>query len=129
MNSPWSRAHSDASAALEGFGSEEGIVPVLKLDGSRLDEVVFQGWEDVQRELGAVGALEVAELGQQRFLPWFDFQRIAWARPGVERVVGEQKDWEYYSGYRHDQYAHCRVSSVLGELLHRLFLQSTIYWQ
>ena len=89
MNSPWSRAHSDASAAFEGFGSEEWIVPVLEPDGSLLDEVVFQGWEDVQREVGAVRALEVAELGQQWFLPVFDFQRIARGRPGVERVVDE----------------------------------------
>ena len=44
-------------------------MPVLEPDGSCLDEILFQGWEDIQREVGAVGAFEVAELSQQRFLP------------------------------------------------------------
>ena len=65
---------------VEGFAPEEGIVSVLEPDGSRLDEVFFQGWEDVQREVGAVGAFEVAELGQQQFLPGFGFQRIGRGR-------------------------------------------------
>ena len=66
MNIPWSRAHSDASAAVDGLRAQEGEVPVLEAGDPLVNDVPLQERERLQRELGAVPALEVRKLHDHR---------------------------------------------------------------